>query len=242
MRMTVFGATGGIGRHVVRQALDAGHTVTAVVRDSARIDARHRALEVVTVPGLTDPAMLVPALEASDAAISGVGPRHRKDGPVASTATRGILLAMEASPRRATWGQREIARRGRRHPIEADDRLASGKLTAGGRGGDEHRRASEFLATIYYVSRISSSDRTARLGRSYRRRRGLPDQLRCTSTTPLRSRWRSAPTLTPSTAAAGGVFKRGLAARPRHQARGGVSVWPPTATASCRTARRTPAR
>jgi uncharacterized protein YbjT (DUF2867 family) len=97
MRMTVFGATGGIGRHVVRQALDAGHKVTAVVRDSARIDARHPALEVVTVPGLTDPAMLFPALEASDAAISSVGPRGRKDGPVASTATRGILRAMEAS-------------------------------------------------------------------------------------------------------------------------------------------------
>lgn len=28
--LTVFGATGGIGGHVVRQALDAGHRVTAV--------------------------------------------------------------------------------------------------------------------------------------------------------------------------------------------------------------------
>jgi putative NADH-flavin reductase len=37
------------------------------------------------------------ALEGSDAAISGVGPRGRKDGPVASTTTRGMLRAMEAS-------------------------------------------------------------------------------------------------------------------------------------------------
>jgi putative NADH-flavin reductase len=97
MKITVFGATGGIGGHVVRQALGAGHNVTAVVRDPARFDVSHPALEVATVPGLTDPEVLRPVLEASDAAISGVGPRGRKDGPVASSTTRGILSAMEAS-------------------------------------------------------------------------------------------------------------------------------------------------
>jgi uncharacterized protein YbjT (DUF2867 family) len=56
----------------------------------------HPALEVATVAGLTDPEVLRPLLEGSDAAISGVGPRGRKDGPVASTSTRGILRAMEA--------------------------------------------------------------------------------------------------------------------------------------------------
>ena len=97
MKMTVFGATGGIGGQVVRQALDAGQKVTAVVRDPARFPLSHPALEVATVPGLTDPAELRPVLEASDAVISGVGPRGRKDGPVASPATRAILRAMEAS-------------------------------------------------------------------------------------------------------------------------------------------------
>lgn len=97
MRLTVFGATGGIGGHVVRQALDAGHDVTAVVRDPARLAVSHPDLTVVTVAGLTDPEPLRPALDGRDAAISGVGPRSRKDGPVASTATRGILRAMDAS-------------------------------------------------------------------------------------------------------------------------------------------------
>jgi putative NADH-flavin reductase len=81
----------------VRQALDAGHKVTAVVRDPARFDVSHPALEVATVADLTDPEVLRPVLETSDAAISGVGPRTRKDGPVASSATRGILRTMEAS-------------------------------------------------------------------------------------------------------------------------------------------------
>jgi len=97
MKLTVFGATGGIGGQVVRQALDAGHQVTAVVRDPTRFVVSHPALEVATVPGLTDPEMLRPALKGSDAAISGVGPRRRKDGPVASNATRGILRALEDS-------------------------------------------------------------------------------------------------------------------------------------------------
>jgi uncharacterized protein YbjT (DUF2867 family) len=97
MKLTVFGATGGIGGHVVRQALDAGHKVTAVVRDPTRFGVSHPALEVVTVPALTDPAVLRAVVDGSDAAISGVGPRGRKDGPVASTTTRAMLSALETS-------------------------------------------------------------------------------------------------------------------------------------------------
>jgi putative NADH-flavin reductase len=96
MRVTVFGATGGIGGHLVRQALDRDHTVTAVVRDPARLDVRHPALDLVTVPALDDATALAPALRGSDVVLSGVGPRGRSDGPVASTATRTILKAMEA--------------------------------------------------------------------------------------------------------------------------------------------------
>jgi uncharacterized protein YbjT (DUF2867 family) len=37
MNVTVFGATGGIGREVVTQALDAGHHVTAYLRNPAKL-------------------------------------------------------------------------------------------------------------------------------------------------------------------------------------------------------------
>ncbi|PRY45066.1 NAD(P)-dependent oxidoreductase [Umezawaea tangerina] len=93
MRIIVFGATGGVGGHVVRQALDAGHQVTAVVRDPDRFAPRHPALSVLTAPDLSAP----PALDPCDAVLSGVGPRGRKEGPVASTAVRGILRAMAAA-------------------------------------------------------------------------------------------------------------------------------------------------
>jgi putative NADH-flavin reductase len=93
MKLTVFGANGRIGRLVVQQALDAGDEVVAVVR--SQYDGQHPNLEVVRVPGLSDPAALVPALKGSDAAISGVGARSRKDVTVASSATRVILRALE---------------------------------------------------------------------------------------------------------------------------------------------------
>ncbi|MDQ1587610.1 MAG: hypothetical protein QOJ77_775 [Microbacteriaceae bacterium] len=97
MKLTIFGASGGIGGQLVRQALAGGHDVTAVVRDPARLEVRDAGLEVATVSDLGDLAALLPTLAGSDGAISAVGPRGRKDGPVASTATRGILRALEAS-------------------------------------------------------------------------------------------------------------------------------------------------
>src|SRR2546423_14267162 len=97
MKLTVFGATGRIGGLVIRQALDAGHKVAAVARDSSTFDLDHPGLEVVRVPGLTDPAALAPALDGADAVISGVGPRRRKDVGIASTSNRVILAALEAA-------------------------------------------------------------------------------------------------------------------------------------------------
>lgn len=97
MRITVFGATGGIGGHVVRQALDAGHKVTAVVRSASTFELEHPSLEVVRVPGLDAAEALRESVDGSTAVISGVGPRGRKDGPVASRSTKSILGAMQAA-------------------------------------------------------------------------------------------------------------------------------------------------
>ncbi|MFG1628612.1 NAD(P)-dependent oxidoreductase [Kribbella sp. NPDC049227] len=97
MRITVFGATGGIGGHVVRQALDAGHKVTAVVRQSSPFELEHSSLEVVRMPGLDEAGPLRDAVDGSEAVVSGVGPRGRKSGAVASSSTRSMLAAMAAA-------------------------------------------------------------------------------------------------------------------------------------------------
>jgi putative NADH-flavin reductase len=95
MKLTVFGATGGIGQEIVRQALDAGHQVTAVVRDPARLSATGAALEVFRAD-LIDPEALRPTVAGRDAVLSGLGARSRKDVGVATRLTRTVLRAMEA--------------------------------------------------------------------------------------------------------------------------------------------------
>ncbi|MGW7818786.1 NAD(P)-dependent oxidoreductase [Streptomyces puniciscabiei] len=95
MNLTVFGATGGIGREIVRQALGAGHRVTAVVRDPARLDVTGDALEVFRAD-LADPEELRAAVSGRDAVLSGLGARSRKDAGVATRLTRTVLRAMEA--------------------------------------------------------------------------------------------------------------------------------------------------
>ncbi|WP_445032197.1 NAD(P)H-binding protein, partial [Streptomyces sp. SAS_275] len=57
MKLTVLGATGGIGQEIVRQALGSGHQVTAVVRDPARLTVTGTGLEVFRTD-LTDPEAL----------------------------------------------------------------------------------------------------------------------------------------------------------------------------------------
>jgi len=94
VKLTVFGATGGVGGQVVRLALEQGHAVTAVVRDASRFT---QDCHVVAVPDLADTERLQAAVAGSDAALSGVGPRTNKDITAASSATRGILAALDAA-------------------------------------------------------------------------------------------------------------------------------------------------
>jgi putative NADH-flavin reductase len=94
MRLTVFGATGGTGSAVVRQALAAGHEVVAVVRDPGRLTVpAGTGLGVVTADVMA-PAQIAPAIKGSDAVVSALGPR--KGGPVTVLAdsARSIVGAM----------------------------------------------------------------------------------------------------------------------------------------------------
>ncbi|MFI6247036.1 NAD(P)-dependent oxidoreductase [Streptomyces sp. NPDC051016] len=95
MHLTVFGATGGIGREIVRQALASGHQVTAVVRDPAGLTVTGSGLQVVRAD-LTDPETIRPAVAGRDAVLSGLGARVRKDAGVATRLTRTVLASMEA--------------------------------------------------------------------------------------------------------------------------------------------------
>ncbi|MFC0601847.1 NAD(P)-dependent oxidoreductase [Streptomyces palmae] len=97
MNITVLGATGGVGKHLVSHALADGHQVTAVVREPARLAVRHQRLTVVRGDAL-DATSLKPFLETTDAVLSGIGQAGRKD-PLrpASTSARAAVDAMSAT-------------------------------------------------------------------------------------------------------------------------------------------------
>jgi uncharacterized protein YbjT (DUF2867 family) len=96
MRLTVFAATGGIGRQLVEQAVAAGHDVTAVARKPDNLPDGVR----IVVADLSDPDpdVLADAVRGADAVLSGLGPRNpRSDPGIASRGTRAIVAAMRAT-------------------------------------------------------------------------------------------------------------------------------------------------
>ncbi|MEU7579689.1 NAD(P)H-binding protein [Streptomyces sp. NPDC041068] len=95
MKLTVFGATGGVGQEIVRQALTAGHQVTAVVRDPARFTVTGKGLEVFPAD-VRDPEALRAAVAGRDAVLSGLGARTRADTGVVTELTRSVVRAMDA--------------------------------------------------------------------------------------------------------------------------------------------------
>jgi NAD(P)H-binding len=62
MRVTVFGASGVTGRHLIDQALTHGHHVTAFVRDASRFDAKSERLTVV-VDDVAEAAIVASVVE-----------------------------------------------------------------------------------------------------------------------------------------------------------------------------------
>ncbi|MDT7598362.1 MAG: hypothetical protein QOK26_439 [Pseudonocardiales bacterium] len=95
MKLTIVAATGGIGRHLLEQALAAGHEVTAVVRNPSRLSTPAR---VVTADlAVSGSAALETAVAGADAVLSGLGARSTADTGVAERGTRAVTEAMRAT-------------------------------------------------------------------------------------------------------------------------------------------------
>lgn len=93
MNIVVLGATGGIGRQVVDQALAAGHSVTAVVRKSLPRSDHPRLL--VRQAGVRNPAEISPLLATADAVVSALG--HRR-GDLSTIQGDGAAALAAAAP------------------------------------------------------------------------------------------------------------------------------------------------
>ena len=97
MKLTIFAATGGVGRQLLEQAIAAGHDVTAVVRSPEKLAGGGTVRVVKADLAAPDPAALESAVSGADAVLSGLGPRSNADAGIAARGTAAIVAAMQAT-------------------------------------------------------------------------------------------------------------------------------------------------
>lgn len=93
MKLIVFGATGGTGKQVVEQALQAGHQVTVVVRNPAAFPVQHPQL-IIHQGDVLRPVNFDQVLAGADAVVSCLGIHGRKPTKVYSEGVINIAQAM----------------------------------------------------------------------------------------------------------------------------------------------------
>src|SRR5215471_16511114 len=77
MKITVFGASGGIGAHVVDLATQRGHRVRAVYRATPHTPPAHQA-EILVAPDIFDPGFAAQAIRGADVVVTALGPDFAK--------------------------------------------------------------------------------------------------------------------------------------------------------------------
>lgn len=104
MRLAIFGATGGTGEQVVRQALAAGHQVTAFARRPDALRTVFPQLHIVQ-GDIDDCHAVHQAVADTDGVLSALGSRTMKAATtVYSTGTTTILTAMQKAGTRRFVG------------------------------------------------------------------------------------------------------------------------------------------
>jgi putative NADH-flavin reductase len=90
----VFGASGGTGLEVVEQALEAGHSVTAILRNPDKFPIRHEQLRIIKGDVL-NPVTYEHTFFGMDAVISCLGTHNREATVVYSQGVVNIMQAMQ---------------------------------------------------------------------------------------------------------------------------------------------------
>lgn len=94
MKLAIFGATGSVGTHLVQQAIEAGHEVTAFVRSPSKLHIQSGRLRVVRGDVLSDHDRIAEAVSGQDAVMITLGAGAK--GRIRSLGTQNIITAMEA--------------------------------------------------------------------------------------------------------------------------------------------------
>lgn len=96
MNITIFGASGTIGKLLVQQALEKGHFVNAYVRDGSKLNLAHPNLHV-SKGELNNKTEIISVVSGANAVVSVLGPPlvRNYDGMPLADAHRYIISAMK---------------------------------------------------------------------------------------------------------------------------------------------------
>jgi len=94
MKIVVFGASRGVGLQVVKQALDAGHTVTAFVRSPEKFEIKHGNLIVFKGDSM-DASAVENAIAGQEAVISTLGPTRPSVPHMMEISAKNIVAGMK---------------------------------------------------------------------------------------------------------------------------------------------------
>lgn len=96
MKIIVFGATGGVGKYVVKQALEKGMEVTAFVRTPSKLDLEHEQLHIVQGDAFNKEEVAA-AIVGHDAVVSCLGSSQgMKKSTELEEMTKNIVDGMQA--------------------------------------------------------------------------------------------------------------------------------------------------
>ncbi|MFJ7735361.1 NAD(P)-dependent oxidoreductase [Lysinibacillus sp. NPDC097287] len=98
MNLTLFGANGAIGAQVAQFALQAGHQVTAYIRQEGALNIQHANLQII-VGQYNETVKIDEAIQQSDVVISTLGPTlsmsRKVEALPITTAHQAIISSME---------------------------------------------------------------------------------------------------------------------------------------------------
>ncbi len=94
MNLIIFGASGRTGRHLIQQALEQGHAITAFVRTPSKIQTNHEKLRLVQ-GNVLDPIAVEQAVQGHDVVLCALGRNRGEPTTALAEGTRNILQAME---------------------------------------------------------------------------------------------------------------------------------------------------
>jgi len=94
MKIVVFGASRGVGLEVVKQALEAGHTVTAFVRSPEKFTMKDAQL-IVFKGDAMDADAVEKAIAGQEAVISALGPARPPIPHMMEISAKNIVAGMK---------------------------------------------------------------------------------------------------------------------------------------------------